>query len=110
MSSHKSHILRDTGCKVLSAHFTETHCIEDMSITPIELLNRSLNLKQREEIEESWMTKLNTIYPYGLNVRVKSCGVMDALSEVENSKTVIYSKFDKVVIPRRKEVVKLLAC
>ena len=65
-----------------------------MSITPIEILDRTLNLKEREE---AWMKKLNTIYPYGLNVRAKTCGIMDAFKEVESSKTVVYSKFEKVI-------------
>ena len=101
ISSHKSHLRAGTGCKILSDHFTNVHSISDMSITPIELLNSSLDLKGREEIEELWMRKLNTIYPYGLNVRVKTCGIMDAVNEVEGSKTAIYSKFDKLVITRK---------
>ena len=46
------------------------------------------------------MKKLNTIYPYGLNVRAKTCGIMDAVKEVESSKTIIYSKFAKVTMTR----------
>ena len=94
ISSHKSAILHNSGCKVLSSHFKQVHSIEDMSITPIEILDRTLNLKEREE---AWMKKLNTIYPYGLNVRAKTCGIMDAFKEVESSKTVVYSKFEKVI-------------
>ena len=71
ISSHKSHLRAGTGCKILSDHFTNVHSISDMSITPIEVLKSSLDLKGREEIEELWMRKLNTIYPYGLNVRAK---------------------------------------
>ena len=100
MSSHKSHIRNDTGCKVLSAHFSQIHSLEDMSVTPIEILDKKLSLKEREEREEAWMKKLNTIYPYGLNVRAKTCGIMDSFNEVESSKTVVYSTFDKVVITR----------
>ena len=101
ISSHKSHIRHDTGCKILSAHFTEVHSIEDMSITPIQLLDKNLNLKERESIEEEWMKKLNTLYPYGLNVRAKTCDIMDAVIAVESSSTVIYSKFDKVNVTRQ---------
>ena len=100
MSSHKSHIRHDTGCKILSAHFTQVHSIEDMSITPIQLLDKSLSLKEREAVEEEWMKRLNTLYPYGLNVRAKTCGVMDAVVAVESSSTVIYSKFEKVNMTR----------
>ena len=101
ISSHKSHLRAGTGCKILSDHFINVHSISDMSITPIEVLNSSLDLKGREEIEELWMRKLNTIYPYGLNVRAKTCGIMDAVNEVRGSKTAIYSKFDKLVITRK---------
>ena len=38
---------------------------------------------------------------YGSNVRAKTCGIMDAVNEVEGSKTAIYSKFDKLVITRK---------
>ena len=100
MSAHKSHIRHNTGCKVLSAHFTKIHSLEDMSVTPIEILEKTLSLKEREEREEAWMKKLNSIYPYGLNVRAKTCGIMDSFNEVESSKTVVYCKFDKVAITR----------
>ena len=71
-----------------------------MCITPIELLDKNLNLKEREAIEEGWMKRLNTLYPYGLNVRAKTCDVMDAVIAVESSSTVIYSKFGKVNVTR----------
>ena len=67
-------------------------------ITPIEKLENSLNLKEREAIEEGWMKRLNTIYPYGLNVRAETFGVMDAVKEVEGSNNVIYGKFEKIDI------------
>ena len=46
------------------------------------------------------MRKLNTLYPYGLNVRAKTCDIMDAVIAVESSSTVIYSKFEKVNMTR----------
>ena len=69
-------------------------------ITPIEKLENSLNLKEREAIEEGWITRLTSIYPYGLNVRANACGVMDAVKEVEGSNNVIYGKFEKIDIRR----------
>ena len=45
MSSHKSHILHNSGCKVLSTHFTLIHSIEDMSSTPLKFWTRHLTLK-----------------------------------------------------------------
>ena len=101
ISSHKSHLRAGTGCKILSDNFTNVQSISDMSIVPVGGLNSSLDPKGREEIEELWMRKLNTIYPYGLNVRAKTLGVMDAVNEVEGSKTAIYSKFDKLVITHK---------
>ena len=69
-------------------------------ITPIEKLENSLNLKEIEAIEEGWITRLTSIYPYGLNVRANACGVMDAVKEVEGSNNVIYGKFEKIDIRR----------
>ena len=75
ISSHKSHLRAGTDCRILSDHFTNVDSLSNMSITPIEVLKSSLDHKGREEIEELRMRKLNTIYPYGLNVTVKTCGI-----------------------------------
>ena len=78
-------------------------CIRDklhLHYKHLKELENSLNLIEREAIEEGWMKRLNTIYPYGLNVRTKTCGVMDAVKEVEGSNNVIYGKFEKIDIRR----------
>jgi hypothetical protein len=88
------------GCKLLREHFTKLHTIGDMSIMPIDILPEGLSLKQREEIEDSWILKCNTLYPYGLNARCKAVGVMDATTVVNSSKMIIYSKFPVVKVKR----------
>ena len=66
----------------------------------IEYLPENIKLKEREEIEESWMLKLNTLFPYGLNVRCKKAKIDDSDVTVTTSKDIIYSKFDVVKIKR----------
>jgi hypothetical protein len=87
---------------MLHDHFTPVHSTEDMEIMPIEYLPENIKLKEREELEESWMLKLNTLFPYGLNVRCKKAKVDDSELIATTSKDVIYSKFDVVKINRGK--------
>ena len=100
ISSHKSTILKGGGCKVLKDHFTGIHSVDNARILPIALLPKNITLKQREDIEDSWMLKLNTVFPYGLNVRVKKTGIMDASVDVLRSKDTIYSKFNVLKVER----------
>ena len=100
VSQHKSSILRGGGCKVLRDHFTLIHDLGDISIMPIHLLPEDITLKDRESIEDSWILKVNTVFPYGLNVRVKKVGIMDSEIDVITTKSNIYSKFDVVKISR----------
>ena len=66
----------------------QVHSLEDINITPIQLFDKSLSLKEREAVEEEWMKK--TKRPLS----------MDAVIAVESSSTVIYSKFEKVNMTR----------
>ena len=100
ISQHKSSILRGGGCKILREHFTKVHSIDDLSIIPIHILPQISTLKERENIEEDWILKLNVVYPYGLNVRVKKVSLMDAETTVMNSKSCIYQYFNVVKINR----------
>ena len=68
---------------------------------PLAPLPTNIVLKEREELEDSWMLKLNTVFPYGLNVRVKKVGILDATVDVLRSKNTIYSKFDVLDIQRQ---------
>ena len=116
MSTHRSSILRSAGCKVLKDHFTDLHSVGDMKIMPIAPLPDNINLKQREELEDEWMLKLNTVFPYGLNVRVKKVGVLDATVDVLRSKKTIYSYFNVLKITRHyrgtgnKDIVRTVDC
>ena len=100
IGQHKSSIKLGGGSKMLKEHFTHVHSTEDMMIMPIEYLPENIKLKEREEIEESWMLKLNTLFPYGLNVRCKKAKIDDSDITVTTSKDNIYSKFDVVKINR----------
>ena len=100
VSQHKSSIIKGGGCRVLREHFTKVHSPEDISIMPIELFPDGIDKKEMENIEESWMIKMNTIFPYGLNLRVKKSSIMDASVTVMRSKSTIYSNFEVVKIHR----------
>ena len=100
MSSHRSSIVKGDGCKVLKDHFTCVHSVTDMHIMPIAPLPEKITLKEREELEDVWMLKLNTVFPYGLNVRVKKVGILDATVDVLRSKKSIYSNFDVLKVNR----------
>ena len=100
MSSHRSSIVNGRGCKVLKEHFTRLHSVKDMHIMPITPLPEKITLKEREKLEDTWMLKLNTVFPYGLNVRVKKAGILDATVDILRSKTSIYSKFDVLKVDR----------
>ena len=102
IGQHKSSIKLGGGSKMLRDHFTLVHSTEDMEIMPIEYLPENIKLKEREELEETWMLKLNTLFPYGLNVRCKKAKVDDSELIATTSKDVIYSKFDVVKINRGK--------
>ena len=58
VSQHKSTITRGGGCRVFREHFTEVHSPENISIMPVHLLPAITSLKEREDIEETWMLKL----------------------------------------------------
>ena len=100
-NQHKSTIIRGGGCRVLRELFTEVHSPENFSIMPIAIFPDNINLKEREDIEEGWMLKLNTLFPYGLNLRAKKVGVLDSSTLVMNSKDTVYSKFDVVKITKQ---------
>ena len=101
ISQHKSTVKLGGGCKVLKDHFTKIHSIENITIMPIKLLPAgNLTLKERESFEEDYMLKVNTVFPYGLNVRVKKKNILDACNTIMESKSTIYSLFDIVKIER----------
>ena len=101
ISHHICSILKGNGCRVLREHFTEAHSIDCMVIMPIALFPPAFSIKQRENIEEDWILKLNTVFPYGLNLRVKKAKVMDASKVVSGSNnSSIYGHFDVVKISR----------
>jgi hypothetical protein len=102
IGQHKSSIKLGGGSKLLKDHFTLVHSTEDMMIMPIDSLPEDIKLKDREDLEESWMLKLNTLFPYGLNVRCKKAKVDDSEIIANTSKDIIYSKFDVVKINRGK--------
>ena len=98
-----SSLKRSMGCKRLRQHFTKVHSLGDMTIMPIALLPVNISQKEQEVLEEGWILRMNTRYPYGINLRVKKCGIMDAEDIISVSNLMsIYSYFPVVKIPRGK--------
>jgi hypothetical protein len=78
MNQHRSGKLGTTGCKVLTEHFKSHPCngysfsVQILQTLPGTGRNEygieDLAVKsKRVNIEEEWMVKLRTVYPYGLN-------------------------------------------
>lgn len=66
LNNHRSntHLKKPTA---ISIHFNEPrHSFDDLLIIPISDIS-PFNIEQRNDIEKSYMRKLNTIYPQGLN-------------------------------------------
>ena len=63
---HRSHINKNVGTP-LTLHFNDSnHTLEDMRCIVIESVNR-FSLDERLKRESFWISKLKTIFPYGLN-------------------------------------------
>ena len=96
-SSHCAHIRNGTEAKIMLAHFNEHsgHGLCNMVIKPIELCKDNVELCKREAF---WITELNTIYPYGLNLDASFGNIKNAYQHVLQNKCnkTIYSLFNSV--------------
>ena len=82
-------IMCGTEAKVMYDHFfgADGHDLINMIIKPIELCDIA-NLYEREK---HWITTLNTVFPYGLNMDVQFKGIKNAYNHVmenKNSKSI----------------------
>ena len=88
-SNHKTNINGKKSGQVVHKHFEESgHGISNLRVIPIEIINKNnVNLrglneiqkdkaitKYRLEREKIWISKLQTAYPFGLNITVKGVG------------------------------------
>ena len=99
MYGHRSHISKGTEPHLLQWHFTKVHQPSNMIVKPIELINESTDIDERENY---WMREINTIFPYGLNDRTDDKEVFDAYKFClkNRSSKPIYSLFNKVKVSR----------
>ena len=88
-SNHKTNINGKKSGQVVHKHFEESgHGISNLRVIPIEKIDKNnVNLrglneiqkdkaitKYRLEREKIWISKLQTAYPFGLNITVKGVG------------------------------------
>ena len=91
-SSHRSGLRTGNEPKHLLHHFTHVHKPSDMIIKPLAFVNDGENIK---EIENNYILKLNTLYPYGLNDRLEKPQYLDAQATF-NDNGCIYKLFPKL--------------
>ena len=100
LSGHRNHITnanKGNPPKYVGEHFTKLHSPNDMVIKPIQLLKSGDAVKI---IEDGWMLKLSTVYPYGLNARVDTKKIVDSQVDVLSNKICVYKLFEKIPSPR----------
>ena len=88
-SNHKTNINGKKSGQFVHKHFEESgHGIANLRVIPIEFINiNNVNLqnlnaiqkdkaitKYRQDREKFWISKLQTAYPFGLNITVKEVG------------------------------------
>ena len=95
-NGHRGHMRAGTEAYVMRNHFLgeDGHGAENMVIKPIEICNKKTINKQ----EKHWISELNTVFPYGLNMDIKSKGIKNAYHHVitNRSDVNIYSMFNVV--------------
>ena len=100
---HRSGILRGTGSKFVTHHFSKVHNPSDLRITPLRSVTtsdcdpntfkKSLTSELRK-VENDFILKLNTLYPYGLNDRLEKPFYIDSEKELLNG-ACVYKVFPK---------------
>lgn len=95
LAGHRNHLcsLKGNPPTHVGEHFKKLHSPSNMRIKPIQLLNANDNAKK---LEDSWIIKLSTAFPYGLNERIDSKKIVNAEQDILSSKICIYKLFDIV--------------
>ena len=94
LNGHRGAMRGRTEAEVMLNHFAgeKGHGIGNMIMKPIE---GCANKSELDSKEKYWMKELNTVFPYGLNMDIKSKGIKNAYKYVINntSDKSIYSTF-----------------
>ena len=93
LSGHRNNLcsLKGHPPTHVGEHFKKLHSPSNLRIKPLQFLKEGDNFKK---IEDSWMIKLSTVFPYGLNERVDTMKVKQAEIDILSNKTCIYELFD----------------
>ena len=88
-SNHKTNINGKKSGQIVHKHFEESgHGLSNLRVIPIEIIDkRNINLRNLSEVqkdraitkfrldrEKFWISKMQTAYPFGLNVTVRGIG------------------------------------
>lgn len=92
LSGHRSGLLTGNEPKHVLYHFTKKHKPSDMIIKPIDVVKDNENIN---DIENDYILKLNTLYPYGLNDRLEKPQYLDAQNTI-NENGCIFKLFPKI--------------
>ena len=109
---HRSGLLSGNEPKFVREHFTKTHNISDLRITPLESVKiteeeddttqkkRKRIVEKLREVENNAILQLATLFPYGLNDRLEKPIYMDAEDQHLQGAS-IYKIFPKITTTRK---------
>lgn len=99
LTGHRNNLcsLKGSPPKYVGEHFKKLHSPANLRIKPIQLLKNKDNAKK---IEDDWIIKLSTGFPYGLNNRIDSKKIKNADLDILSNKLCMYKLFE--VIPSQR--------
>ena len=95
LTGHRNNLcsLKGSPPKHVGEHFKKVHSPSNLRIKPIQLLKCSDNART---IEDEWIIKLSSGFPYGLNDRIDSKKIKHADLDILCNRICMYKLFDVV--------------